>query len=62
MSNSPRDSIKKAILDLGPLADGDVPGLAIQLSSRFQQSGMTLQMIEEAIRRVQAAEGAVASA
>jgi hypothetical protein len=42
MSNSPRDSINKAILDLGPLADGDVSRLAIQLSSRFQQSGMTL--------------------
>jgi hypothetical protein len=53
--NSNRDSIREAILALGPMAEGDVPALAMRLSSTFQQSGMTLQMIEEEIRRLLAA-------
>ena len=51
VTSSNRESIRKAILALGPVAEGDVALLAIQLSSKFPQSGMTIQMIEEEIRR-----------
>jgi hypothetical protein len=51
VSHSNRESIREAIKALGPTAEGEVPALAIKLSSTFQQSGMTLQMIEDAIRQ-----------
>jgi hypothetical protein len=62
VTNSSRESIREAILSLGPTAEADVSALAIQLSSRFQQSGMTLQMIEEEIRRLLSANIAGARA
>jgi hypothetical protein len=58
VTNSNRESIREAIMALGPTAEDDVPALAIRLSSTFQQSGMTLQMIEEEIRRLLAANTA----
>jgi hypothetical protein len=57
-----RDSLREAILALGPVADGDVPLLAMKLSSTFQQSGLTIQMIEEEIRRLLTANRAGAAA
>jgi hypothetical protein len=62
VTNSRRESIREAILSLGPTAEGDVSALAMQLSSRFQQSGMTLQMIEAEIRRLLTANVAGATA
>ena len=61
MAGTNRDSLREAILALGPMADGDVPLLAIKLSSTFQQSGLTLQMIEEEIRRLLTANRAGAT-
>jgi hypothetical protein len=62
VTNSNRENIHEAIKALGPMAEGDVPGLAMKLSSTFQQSGMTLQMIEEEIHRLRSANTAGAPA
>jgi hypothetical protein len=52
MSGSSRDSLQEAILELGDIAEGEIQLLAMRLSSRFQQSGLTIDRIEEEIRKV----------
>lgn len=45
-----REAIRRTGTDLEGLAADDVSRLAIELSSRFPQSGLTIDVIEEEIR------------